>query len=177
MSAIERRGGAFLPALFLHLSLSAILKLVQYLHPSYMHCINTGNNVYLTRMEMSFSNKNSFIFGWPQRWLRDWSIQHKGEDSFSEKKTSGKSYKFVLISGGMGSQTVPGGAQWKDHNESSRSAQRQEEPTQTNLSSCFPPMTCRVTAVPQVWPSASQADPQLLPELHFESVKGTDLGF
>lgn len=68
--------GLSLPALSLHLSLSAIFKLVQYLPPLYMHYINTGNNVYLIRMEMLFSNKNSFIFGWPRRWLRAWCVQH-----------------------------------------------------------------------------------------------------
>lgn len=73
-----------------------------------MNYINTGNNIDLIRMEMPFSNKNSFICGWLQRWLKETEASNIwGEDQFSEKNTSGKSYQFVLISGGVGSQTVP----------------------------------------------------------------------
>lgn len=78
--------GLSLSALSLHVSLSAIFKLVQYLPPSYMHYINIGNNIYLISMEMPFSNKNSFVFGWPQRWLRDWSIQHMRRGLVSRKE-------------------------------------------------------------------------------------------
>lgn len=69
---------------------------------------------------------------------------------FWETKISGKSHPFVLTPAGVGSHTVPGGAQWKDNPESSRSAQRQEELAQSTPSSCAPPVTCTVTAAPQL---------------------------